>query len=434
MPIKLLSPNSCSDPEEIHQYNKNFRLGPERIQETNIPCQFPPRLFFPEAAVRARITRPGRVVVPRISVLSSPLSALCGSLAAVEDSDTSSTDSDRSDIVVTASSNSVRAVVVDSPLQFGSIAPEDVPFTFTSPSPLSTPPSSPDHATSVPAVPPSSPELNASTEDPTIKLLYRLLLGPGLILRMPTWDDIVCEKVYEHDVWCIRQTFLQHIFDSLDKLVVAVHCAGNDHNPYRDGPVPRSLPSKALKELRTTIPGISLFRNYVARDVDEIAFASPAAAKDYISLAQEVYVHFLHWTANCFRSSLEHGYTSEWNLGAAIGMSRTEVLRRITPNITYGSHSSLKRLMSHDIHANEMDFACANLISLHAQRLLISEREDDVYLTIWPLPERSYYAFNEEPGDEFMRTYLEEMGLTLEDLDTAVMSKEQTNVAWNDIY
>ncbi|KAJ6616829.1 hypothetical protein B0H10DRAFT_1948840 [Mycena sp. CBHHK59/15] len=226
-------------------------------------------------------------------------------------------------------------------------------------------------------------------------------------------DDIVPEINYGTAVYHIRDTYLQHIFDSFDKLVAAIHCAGNNHSPRRNGDglhIPMSLPKQGLKELGTLMPGISLFRGYTSRDLNDVVFQTIAAAKEYISAAQKIYTYYLHWVANCIRNSVECGFHSKWNWGAPINMSHTEFLHRASKNAFYGGYESLKRLMSHQVYANEMDFG-NHLFSLTAITMLIKFLKYDDLCA-------------EEPSDQFLRMYLMEQGLDMEDLDTSVMSEE----------
>ncbi|KAJ6626531.1 hypothetical protein B0H10DRAFT_1998717, partial [Mycena sp. CBHHK59/15] len=229
MVIQLLYPNSCSNPEEIRKYNKDFRLGPERVQESRAPCQFPSTLDFAYGGLRTCLT------CPNLRLQSRPLILWLSSISHL---------------------NCVRSILSDPPLQFGSISSEDLLFTFS--------------------LTPSIPS------DPMLRLLFRVMLGPGITLRTPTMDDIVPEINYSTAVYHIRDTYLQHIFDSFDKLVAAIHCTGNNHSPRRNGDglhIPMSLPKQGLKELGTLMPGISLFRGYTSRDLDDVVFQTIAATK-----------------------------------------------------------------------------------------------------------------------------------------------------------
>ncbi|KAJ6573601.1 hypothetical protein B0H10DRAFT_2105026 [Mycena sp. CBHHK59/15] len=290
MVIQLLYPNSCSNPEEIRKYNKDFRLGPERVQESRAPCQFPSTLDFAYGGLRTRLTRPKCDPSPRASLFSN--------------SSSSSRESTSSDESETPESS-----------------PDPSGFHRTSPSV--------DNACAL------VPTFDINNRDPTLRLLFRVMLGPGITLRTPTMDDIVPEINYGTAVYHIRDTYLQHIFDSFDKLVAAIHCAGNNHSPRRNGDglhIPMSLPKQGLKELGTLMP------------------------------------------------------------------------------------------------------VCACFISRNAQRILFSEREGATYITIWPLPDCRYDDLcAEEPSDQFLRMYLMEQGLDMEDLDTSVMSEEDGDVSWNGI-
>jgi hypothetical protein len=93
--------------------------------------------------------------------------------------------------------------------------------------------------------------------------------------------------------------------------------------------------------------------------------------------------------------------------------------------------------MAHDVRGNDMDFSkcdlrslnlvliygseCARLITPHVQRLLLTNREDSIHLSIWPLPEPTMHTFIQDPADELVRWHLEDFGLTVKELDTAVL-------------
>ncbi|KAJ6563190.1 hypothetical protein B0H10DRAFT_2115822, partial [Mycena sp. CBHHK59/15] len=265
MVIQLLYPNSCSNPEEIRKYNKDFRLGPERVQESRAPCQFPSTLDFAYGGLRTRLTRPKCDPSPRASLFSNSSSSSRESTSS-DESETPESSPDPSGFPVSATLNCVRSILSDPPLQFGSISSEDLPFTF-------------GFTPSIPSR--TSPSVDNAC-DPTLRLLFRVMLGPGITLRTPTMDDIVPEINYGTAVYHIRDTYLQHIFDSFDKLVAAIHCAGNNHSPRRNGDglhIPMSLPKQGLKELGTLMPGISLFRGYTSRDLNDVVFQTIATAK-----------------------------------------------------------------------------------------------------------------------------------------------------------
>ncbi|KAJ6600083.1 hypothetical protein B0H10DRAFT_2083756 [Mycena sp. CBHHK59/15] len=278
MVIQLLYPNSCSNPEEIRKYNKDFRLGPERVQESRAPCQFPSTLDFAYGGLRTRLTRTKCDPSPRASLFSNSSSSSRESTSS-DESETPESSPDPSGFPVSATLNCVRSILSDPPLQFGSISSEDLPFTFglTPSIPSHTSPSVDNACALVPTFDINNPwlALDSILGDPTLRLLFRVMLGPGITLRTPTMDDIVPEINYGTAVYHIRDTYLQRIFDSFDKLVAAIHCAGNNHSPRRNGDglhIPMSLPKQGLKELGTLMPGISLFRGYTSRDLDDVVF------------------------------------------------------------------------------------------------------------------------------------------------------------------
>jgi hypothetical protein len=270
-----------------------------------------------------------------------------------------------------------------------------------------------------------------------VRLLLRLYVGEGLVVREPTDAEVIPEVIYGTTIWTVQETLLRHIYSSFDRLVTAIHCAANDHNPNHDGPAPRSIPLAALTENGTSMPGGSIFAGYVERDFEQFGFATMEAAKEFIRDAQLAYVHSFHWAINCIRSSLEHGYLSVWNWGAPLGMSRTEFYHRCLKGFTYGGFRSLRDYMAHDVRGNDMDFSkcdlcslnlvliygseCARLITPHVQRLLLTNREDSIHLSIWPLPEPTMHTFIQDPADELVRWHLEDFGLTVKELDTAVL-------------
>ncbi|KAJ6602968.1 hypothetical protein B0H10DRAFT_2080088, partial [Mycena sp. CBHHK59/15] len=258
MVIQLLYPNSCSNPEEIRKYNKDFRLGPERVQESRASCQFPSMLDFAYGGLRTRLTRPKCDPSPRASLFSNSSSSSHESTSS-DESETPESSPDPSGFPVSATLNC------------------DLPFTFglTPLIPSSTSPSVDNTCALVPMFDINNPwlALDSILGDPTVRLLFRVMLGPGITLRTPTMDDIVPEINYGTAVYHIRDTYLQHIFDSFDKLVAAIHCAGNNHSPRRNSDglhIPMSLPKQGLKELGTLMPGISLFRGYTSHDLDNV--------------------------------------------------------------------------------------------------------------------------------------------------------------------
>ncbi|KAJ6596719.1 hypothetical protein B0H10DRAFT_2088002, partial [Mycena sp. CBHHK59/15] len=242
MVIQLLYPNSY------------FRLGPERVQESRAPCQFPSTLDFAYGGLRTRLTRPKCDPSPQASLFSNSSSSSRESSSS-DESETPESSPDPSGFPVSATLNCVRSSIT---------------FGLTPSIPSRTSPSVDNACALVPTFDINNPwlALDSILGDPTLRLLFRVMLGPGITLRTPTMDDIVPEINYSTAVYHIRDTYLQHIFDSFDKLVAAIHCTRNNHSPRRNGDglhIPMSLPKQGLKELGTLMPGISLFRGYTSR-------------------------------------------------------------------------------------------------------------------------------------------------------------------------
>ncbi|KAJ7754696.1 hypothetical protein DFH07DRAFT_822955 [Mycena maculata] len=158
---------------------------------------------------------------------------------------------------------------------------------------------------------------------------------------------------------------------------------------------------------------------------DSPSFATRAEASKFVTNAQKIWVYYMHWLTCCILTSIENGYNSAWNFGAAINMSTTEFVHRINKTAFYGSGQSLRRLMSHVVYSNAMDFLCAHFISKYSRRLLVTEHQGAVHLTMWPIPkETPMDPSQEEPAEQFMRMYLHQNGLTIDDLDNEVMLAE----------
>lgn len=157
--MSLVHPNSACNPDEIRRYNKAFRLGQERVQvlgdpcrtihisccysqESDVPIQFPntQRLEIRRPEVQIRVTRSRRTGLRDIcAALDYSTIDHSDSLSTISDSSSDNSSSD-TDVLVPARSNFGLAVPSNSPIQFGSILPGSVPFTFAStPMPASPP-------------------------------------------------------------------------------------------------------------------------------------------------------------------------------------------------------------------------------------------------------------------------------------------------------
>jgi hypothetical protein len=118
-------------------------------------------------------------------------------------------------------------------------------------------------------------------------------------------------------------------------------------------------------------------------------------------------------------------------------MSCTEFYHHCLKGFTYGGFRSLRDYMAHDVRGNNMDFSkcdlcslnsmlidgseCARLITPHVQHLLLTNCEDNIHLSIWLLLEPTMYMFIQDPADELFCWHLEDFGLTVKELDTAVL-------------
>lgn len=66
--------------------------------------------------------------------------------------------------------------------------------------------------------------------------------------------------------------------------------------------------------------------------------------------------YFILFIANGVRISIEDGYHSSWNYGAAIGMSKTEFLHCVSRWFFYGGYTELAVYMSNLAERSEIDF------------------------------------------------------------------------------
>ncbi|KAJ7279893.1 hypothetical protein C8J57DRAFT_1501357 [Mycena rebaudengoi] len=127
-----------------------------------------------------------------------------------------------------------------------------------------------------------------------------------------------------------------------------------------------------------------------------MTFPTHAGAEQFIKTAQEIYNFYGHLL-----------------FGAGVGLTHTEVDRRVNPSLYYHGFTSLKYLVGNEVKANEMDFACASYITRHAQRLLFT-------------------TYNgHEPADQFLRCFLQGGGMSMEELDQAILDKGDVIGAWD---
>ncbi|KAJ7504011.1 hypothetical protein B0H11DRAFT_2222109 [Mycena galericulata] len=269
--------------------------------------------------------------------------------------------------------------------------------------------------------------LDNAPGDPLLKLLYRIALGPGCPFRALTDDDIESTTYCGIVTFYIRPTYLEQLYDALERLSAVIRCAGNDFFPAFGGGLqnaPMGLNVNAVNENDGCTPGILLFGGYSVRRMnDKPGFATRAEAIDFAVTAQKIWVYYMHWLTNVIINSHEHDYCSYWNPGAAINMARTEFTQRINGHAFYGGGQSVRRLMDNLLYANAMDYLCAQFLSKFTRRLILIERRGSVSLTMWPVPKQSslFDPIPEEPADQLVQNYLADEGLTIADLDDEVM-------------
>ncbi|KAJ7614214.1 hypothetical protein B0H17DRAFT_1220655 [Mycena rosella] len=264
--------------------------------------------------------------------------------------------------------------------------------------------------------------LNSVLGDPTLRSFAQFSLGSQLLNHTPSGDDVLPVLDSGHWTYRVRPSICFHMEDAFDRIADFIHCAANDHNPYFAGgrpDIPTSIPTASLEELGTRIPGASLFRMYHARMQDR-RFPNIDSALEFIHTAKRVYNYYIHWIANAIRMSTEFGYHSSWNWGAPFGMSVTEFIHRITRHFFYGGYRSLQRLMAHQLLRTNMEFACAELLTVDEDiRLLVISRSDHTYVAMWPLAEPAV-----DLGDLFVGAYLHAHQLTVDTLHDIFESNE----------
>ncbi|KAJ7183962.1 hypothetical protein C8R46DRAFT_1027600 [Mycena filopes] len=206
-------------------------------------------------------------------------------------------------------------------------------------------------------------------------------------------------------------------FSIVECVAYFILCAANDHNPYLKGSapdIPSFIDSSYLEELGLHAPGIILFRSYSQQNVINMRFLDQQSAINYLMTMRIVYHHYLLWIANAIRLSTQFGYHSSWRWGSALSLTHTEWTHRVTRNFTYEGYKTVEHLMSNQLTRNEMDFACADLLSSHnIVRLLSISLGERTRLAIWPLG--NPIMGNE--GDQFVRHHLHEL-----DTDVATLN------------
>ncbi|KAF8202746.1 hypothetical protein K438DRAFT_1758060 [Mycena galopus ATCC 62051] len=369
--IKILFPNACCDSEVLRLYNKDIRLGPERIQE---PGTYAHSYYVNSNdlhnSIRLRIRdRPLDTTPVDFTTYRSPGSDIS------EDDDESEDHTDKN---------------VGIPAFAGAYPP----------SLASTMPSL--------ALIPSFSEKNAglalasifqsTPADPTVQIFYREL-NLDLVGQTAARDHVVAEVIYGTPVYHVRTAYHDFLLRTLCTLAHFLHCAGNDHNPYFDGNAPADLRVEALEENNTPLPGISLFLSYElpkGEELDDRTFLSFGETESYIIDLEQIINYFAHWMFNCAQNSLRLGINSVWNFGAPIG--------------------------------------CATIITRRVEHILVINDDGNISSTIWPLGPTSYYDGSEEDvGDELMRSFLDKLGVGEGELNEAIIQQGRGDGLWQDV-
>jgi hypothetical protein len=91
------------------------------------------------------------------------------------------------------------------------------------------------------------------------------------------------------------------------------------------------------------------------------------------TLLPQICRYFVFWIANGIRLSIEHGYHTAWNWGAAIGMSKVEFIHRVTLTFYYGGYSDLAIYMQNQAEQSNVDFGMRQYSFCHilTQKILI---------------------------------------------------------------
>ncbi|KAJ7346359.1 hypothetical protein DFH08DRAFT_961794 [Mycena albidolilacea] len=255
--------------------------------------------------------------------------------------------------------------------------------------------------------------------DPIVRSLFNAILAGVRALPTITEDDIIPHIDHGVHLYYLRPVIAAQYRTALETLVSIIHCAANDVNPWLlrlAQNIPTYINEANLCEFGLhTGPGLSLFRGYLGVTFEAL-YHSREEVWEIVELLGKVIPYFVFWIANGVRISIEHGYSSCWNFGAPIGMSRTEFLHRVSRNFFYGGYSSLAVKMRDEADRNEMDFACARLVSPDATHLICTLRDSDTYLAVWPLADDDHPIQAREPMDHLTRAILKESNCTVEDV------------------
>ncbi|KAJ7257431.1 hypothetical protein C8J57DRAFT_1472762 [Mycena rebaudengoi] len=264
--------------------------------------------------------------------------------------------------------------------------------------------------------------LDSVVGDPTLRSLLHHRLATQLAHHIPSAEDVQIDVSMGEHSYSIRPGIRHMMWESLDSVGDYLLCSANNHNPFCQGSrpdIPIFIETANLAQLGLPMPGASLFRVYALQARHHI-FPDIDSAIDFVHMVKSVYHYFINWIANAIRISIEFGYHCSWNWGAAVGMSKVETIHRITRYFFYGNYLSLERFMSHQLLRNEMDFACARIISgAFNLRILSITRGECTYLAHWPLSYQSNDA-----GDLFVRTHLQELGCSVSTLNQIIMDNE----------
>ncbi|KAJ7217499.1 hypothetical protein B0H12DRAFT_1078802 [Mycena haematopus] len=124
-----------------------------------------------------------------------------------------------------------------------------------------------------------------------------------------------------------------------------------------------------LDEAGVVMPSIVLFRQAL------ITFESR------LFLTRDHGMDFVHDVYQ----SMEHGFASQWNFAAVVEMSRHEFFNRIARYFAPGRFTGLEAYMSNQLIREEIDTACARLVSPIAEQIWVSTRAGNTDITVWPL-------------------------------------------------
>jgi len=135
--------------------------------------------------------------------------------------------------------------------------------------------------------------------------------------------------------------------------------------------------------LALPFPSIVLFQNPAGTFQDR-RFLTPEALIDHVNDIHSVCQYFLFWIAHAMRTSIERGMASSWNWGAPIGLRRPEFLERTTRHTDFGGYSPLTSLLLNEDLRGRIDAACARLFCLSTNRLQITARNANLFISADP--------------------------------------------------